>query len=212
MNMIKTFEALFLLALDEADGEIVKSIANDVESALAGAVLVELVLEKRIELADERIVVTDQTPMGHPVLDKALFDILDSARPRKLKYWINTLTYQELGDEVGHQLVEQGILTRKKKRLQLVAPSGENAGGNISVKYGLKNRLRGILLAGQDPELSEKILLAFLYYGDLVKLVFTHGERKTARKRLQKLIASEAGSGLSESLEEIVAVACQPKR
>jgi hypothetical protein len=139
-----------------------------------------------------------------------LFGILDSARPRKVKYWINTLVYKKFLNETGHHLVEQGALVRKKKRLHLAMPSTEMANAGVSTKYGLKNRLRDIVLMGQPPDLPEKVLLAFLFYGKLLKLVFTHDERMAAHKRVKKLIEKdEKGSQLGETLDEIVAAACE---
>ena len=102
--------------------------------------------------------------------------------------------------------MEEGVLVRKKKRLHLVMPYGESPEGNVQSKFSLKNHLREIVLAGQPPELSEKVLLAFLYHADMLKLVFTHGERKAAQKRVKKMVKNdEEGSGLGEAVDEILA-------
>jgi golgi phosphoprotein 3 len=204
--MVNIFEALFILALDDEEGDIVESVVSDLESSLAGAILAELVLQKHVTLVDHRVAITDPSAMEHPVLDKALFDIVDAAKPRKLRYWINTLNYKKLQDDIAHYLVERGILVRKKKRLYLVSPYNEGSEKNISAKFSLKNRLREIILAGQPPEESEKVLLAFLYYLGLLKLVFTQGERKAAHKRVKKLVETEEeGSPLGEILDAVVA-------
>jgi Golgi phosphoprotein 3 len=207
--MINIFEALFILALDDEEGDIVESVEPILESALAGAVLAELALQNRLELVEDRVVIKDQTPAHHSILDKALFDMIDAAKPRKLRYWINTLTYKKLMEEIGQTLVENEVLFRRKKRLHLAVPYGGSSGGNISAKYTVKNRLREIVLAGQPPELSERVLLAFLHRSELLKLVFTHGERKAAYKRVKKMIENEEKESLlGEPLEKIVAVAC----
>jgi len=176
-----------------------------VEAALAGAVLAELVLQRRIALSDQRVVIIDETPTQHPVLDKTLFDILNAARPRKLRYWINTLTYQRLLDEIVHHLIERNVLMRKKKRLRLVSSHLESPAGDISAQYSLKNRLRETVLAGQAPQQAERVLLAFLMRTGLLKLIFTPGERKTAHKRIKKLIEyGEEESALGDTLNEIL--------
>lgn len=157
------------------------------------------------------MLVTDQSATGHPILDKALFDMTEASKARRLRYWLNTLTYKKLMEEVGHHLVEQGVLVRKKKRLHLVIPYGASPNRNTSAQYDLKMRLREIVLTGQPPEMAESVLLAFLFYGDLLKLVFTHGERKTAHKRVKKLITDDDDkSCLGMTLDEIVTEACQP--
>jgi golgi phosphoprotein 3 len=207
--MVRTFEALFILALDDEDGDIVESFVTALELALAGAVLAELVLQNRISMEENRVFVTDQTPTEHPILDKAMFDIVDTGKRRKIQYWINTLTYKKLKDEIAHHLVAEGVLVRKKKRLHLVIPDEEGQGGKVSAKYILKNRLRDTVLTGSQPDLSEKVLLAFLYHSELSKLVFTQGERKAAHKRVKKILAyEEEGSGLGGVLDEIIETAC----
>jgi hypothetical protein len=208
--MTNVFEALFILALDEDEGYIVESALGNLEIALAGAVLAELALQERIELRDGRVVVSNQEGTGNPILDKALNDILDETRLRKPRYWINTLAYKKLLKEIGHDLVEQGVLSRHKKRLHPAVSPGEKQALAPSLKYSIKSHLREFVLAGGHPELADQALLAFLYHADLLKLAFTIGERKIASKQIKKLLKGDAAnSGLSETLKTIVAAACE---
>ena len=205
--MIPIFEALFILVLDD-EGYIVESAEKNLESALAGAVLAELVFQQRIELKDDRVVAVNQLPTECPILDTALSNILDAARSRKLRHWLNALSDKKLLEEIGQFLVEERVLVRKKKRLYLATLDGRD-----SVKSRLKSRLQEIILDNQEPDLREKTLLAFLEYADLFKLIFSHRERKIAQKRIQKLIADdEARNDLDMSLNEIVSAACELER
>lgn len=204
--MPNVFEALFILALDEDEGYIVESVVEDIEIALAGAVLVELVLQERIELRNDRVVVSNQECIGHPILDKALEDFLSETRLRKPRYWINTLAYKKLLKEIGHDLVDQGVLSRHKKRLRLAVSPGEDQAPVPSLKYSIKSHLREIVLAGGQPELADQALLSFLYHADLLRLVFTVGERKLASKEIKKLLKN---GGLSETIKTFVTTACE---
>jgi hypothetical protein len=207
--MTNVFEALFILALDEDEGYIVESVVENLETALAGAVLTELALQERIELKDNRVVVSSQECTGNPILDKALNDIREETRLRKPRYWINTLAYQKLLNEIGHDLVDQGVLSRHKKRLRLAVTPGEEQAQAPSLKYSIKSHLREIVLAGRQPELADQVLLSFLYYADLLRLVFTVEERKIASKEIKKLLKDgEGNGGLSETLKTIVAAVC----
>jgi hypothetical protein len=202
---------LFLLGLDEEEGEIIQSMINIVEPAIAGAVLAELALQGRIEITDHRVQVINPTPTEKPILDRSMFAILDAARLRKLKYWINTLAYEKLLGDIGQDLVENGILVRKKKRLHLVSSVGDNSIGKVSARYWINEHLRQIVLAGQQADLPDKVLLAILYQVGLLKLVFTRSERKAAERRVRKLILDgEGASNLGPLLDEIVAASCQP--
>jgi golgi phosphoprotein 3 len=206
--MFNIFETLFLLAVDDEEGNVLESVVKVLEPALAGGVLAELVLLNRIKLEDGRITIKDESPTNQPILDKMLYAIQEMGRLRKLKYWINTLTYEKLLEEVGQCLVEAGALVRKKKKLRLVVPFGEGQDKQVSAKYGLKNRLREIVLEGQTPDQCELVQLALLYECDMVTLVFTRGERKAANKKIKALIdATEPATGLGEALYEIIAVA-----
>lgn len=198
------FEALFVLALDEEEGYIVESALENLETALAGAVLAELALQERIGLKDNRVVVSNQECSGNPILDKALDDILSDTRLRKPRYWINTLVYKKVLKEIGHDLVDQGVLCRQKKRLRLAAPSDEEQAPVPSLKYRIKCHLREIVLAGGSPELADQVLLAFLYHANLLRLVFTVGERKIASKKVKGLLKH---GEMSEMLKTIVSAA-----
>ncbi|HVP20772.1 MAG TPA: GPP34 family phosphoprotein [Anaerolineaceae bacterium] len=206
--MFTIFETLFLLAIDDEEGDVIDSAVSVLEPALAGSVLAELVLLNRIKLEDGRITITDQAPTEDRILDKTLSAIQEAGRLRKLKYWINTLTYEKLLSEIGQSLVEKGVLVRKKKRLLLVVPYGEGSARQISVKYGLKNHLREIVLGGQAADQREFVQLALLNECDLLSLVFTRGERKGAQKKIDTLIEGPGLSvGLGNALNEIIAVA-----
>lgn len=203
--MLKICESLFILAVDDDEGDIVKSVVSALESALASAVLAELALLNRIELVEQRIVVSDQASTAHAILDKALFDILDTTNPRKLKYWLNTLIYNKIFAEIGHHLVKQGLLIRKKKRLHLVILNNEDSDKYVSIKFTLKHRLREIVLSGQQPDPTEKILLAFLFHGKLLKLVFTIDERRAAQKRVKNWFENgEEENQMGELLTKIL--------
>lgn len=198
------FEALFIFALDEDEGYIVESAAENLESALAGAVFVELVLLQRIELVGNRVVVKEQTPTSHPVLDKALFDIIGESRLRKLSYWINNFAHRQLLSEIGQDLVEQGMLFQSKKRLHLANASGDGQVVTPSVKFSLKNHLREIVLTSGQPELRDQVLLAFLYHANLLRLVFTVGERKAASRRVKEYISTgNENDSLGKTLTKI---------
>jgi hypothetical protein len=200
--MTNVFEALFILALDEDEGYIVESALENLEVALAGAVLTELALQERIELRDNRVVVSNQESTGNPILDKVLNDILAESRLFKPRYWINTLAYQKMVKEIGNDLVEQGVLSRHKKRLRLAVSSSQQA-PLPSLKYGIKSHLREIILAGGQPEMADQVLLSLLQQANLLRLVFTVGERKTASKVIKNLLMN---GELGEILKKIVAV------
>jgi hypothetical protein len=202
------FETLFLLAIDDEEGDLLETALKKLEPALAAALLAELILRGRIAIDENHIIVVDPTATEHPVLDHALYEMVDTARMRKVKYWINTFIYEKFCPEIGQTLVEKGILFRKKKRLLLAASSAMHSNGQASAKFHLKNRLREIVLAGHLAKIPELIVLALLYYCDLLNLVFTKGERKSAEKKTLSLVAeNQTGLIHSNHMHQIIGVA-----
>jgi len=207
-NSLTIFENLYILALDDEEGKIVESTENAMEAALACAVLAELYLQKRIDLIEGRVSLLDQASLDHPVMDLTIFSIVEAARARKLRYWINSLTYKKLLAEIPNHLVDCGVLFRKKKHLRAVVPYRTASGEEILAKFELKQHLREIVLASGQPDIDEMVLLAVLYHADLLTLVFTRGERKAAAKHIRnKIVENDSNSVLGPGLDEIVVAA-----
>jgi hypothetical protein len=208
ITLMYIFEAILLLALDDVESKISNPVDGELRAAIAGCVLAELVLQERITLIDGRVTVINQLPTDHPVLDNSLYNILDTAKPRKLRYWFNTLVYQGVDNEVVNTMVEQGVLERTKKHLRLVKPSKSDPSSNSLIKFNLATRLRCIVLNGKTPDPSETVLLTFLYQTKLHRQVFMAGERKKARKRMRLLVEKEELNDLEATLNKVVKVAC----
>ncbi|MEE3919111.1 GPP34 family phosphoprotein [Micromonospora sp. BRA006-A] len=104
MDGLLLTDELVLLAYDD-DG-VNRLGSPHLGYGLAGAVLLELALAGRVEVADERLVVTDPAPTGVPLLDEALATV-GSGRPRKPKDWIGKLA-KGLPERVLGGLVDAG--------------------------------------------------------------------------------------------------------
>lgn len=62
--------------------------ALQVDTGIAGAALIELVLAEKIDLVDKTVILLDDRPTGRASLDSVLDDIAADPRPRKAKRWI----------------------------------------------------------------------------------------------------------------------------
>ena len=70
-----TFTEEMLLLLGDEEGELLPVREHAFECALAGAVLMDLAFEYRIDTDLQALVVTDPTPTGDPMLDRILAQI-----------------------------------------------------------------------------------------------------------------------------------------
>jgi len=81
---IRIAEELILLMLDEQSGYLEMVPNWNFSCVMAGAVLADLALERRIETDLERLYLVDPTPTGDELLDPTLKDIAESAKNRTL--------------------------------------------------------------------------------------------------------------------------------
>ena len=65
-------EELLLLCLDDETGLLRPAFAPWLDTAGAGALLMDLALKNRIDTDPKRLVVVDRTATGEPLLDEAL--------------------------------------------------------------------------------------------------------------------------------------------
>ena len=112
---IRIAEELVLLMLDERSGYLEMVPGWDFSCVMAGAVLADLALERRIETDLERLYLVDATPTGDGLLDPTLADIAESDEKSDAQFWIerNTRHADEIVASTLDRLVERNILTHE---------------------------------------------------------------------------------------------------
>ena len=108
--MLTLYEELFLLSINDATGELVGAAASYLPYGLAGAMLAELALQRKVNVADKRLAVLDAIPTGDELLDGALATVAASDKPRKLTHWINVVSGNKLQKRVAQRLVAQNAI------------------------------------------------------------------------------------------------------
>ena len=122
--MLRFAEELLLLLLNEDAGAPAFVPEADLHHALAGAVLMDLALENRIDADLDRLVVVDPAPLGDALLDPALARVAESEETHEAGYWVRRLA--EGGDAIRAKalarLVEAGILQSAEEGAMLPSP------------------------------------------------------------------------------------------
>ena len=86
--MLRFAEEIMLLILDDISGEFARVPEWSLRCALAGAVLMDLALENRIDTDPERLFLIDPTPVGDDLLDPVLASIAQSPETYDARYWV----------------------------------------------------------------------------------------------------------------------------
>ena len=112
--MFNLAEELLLLVMDEDNGEATSVPARTLSYALAGAVLLELALQGRIDTGLEILEVTDPTPLKDDLLDPVLSDIVEVSKdgPRNPEFWVRRVAErsEELRSLTLERLAAAGVV------------------------------------------------------------------------------------------------------
>ena len=87
--MLRVTEELLLLIMDAESGDIQHSLpAHQRDAVIAGAVLMDLALENRVDTDAERLFLIDPKPVDDDLLDATLLDIVGATETHDTAYWI----------------------------------------------------------------------------------------------------------------------------
>jgi hypothetical protein len=93
-------------------------------AALAGALLADLLIERRI-VRDERgkLVVVDRSPLGDFVLDRALASMASDPKPRSVRRWVARLERSGVREDVLGTLATHGDVEARTHRILGLFPT-----------------------------------------------------------------------------------------
>jgi hypothetical protein len=202
MNLPEEFA---LLAYDD-DGSPVTD-GTHLDNGLGGALLLELALTGKVDVADKKVVVVDPAPTGDTLLDQALTRIVDD-KSRKPGHWVTKLAKTARAD-VMDRLVAQGVVrVEKGKVLGLFARTKYPAAHGVEPTQETEARQRMIAaVTGAGPvEPRTAALCALVAATDLDKKVFRDLDRRQVKARLKEIgEGAWAATAVKKSIEEIQA-------
>ena len=111
--MLRFSEEILLLLHDEDRGDFAPGLApHSLNIALAGAVLMDLALENRIDTDLDHLFLVDATPLDDDLLDPTLADIARDTDTRDTNYWVAQTAKRgdEIRDKALARLINRGIL------------------------------------------------------------------------------------------------------
>jgi hypothetical protein len=121
MDRLRLHQELYLLSHDEEGRPLIHVPA--LRLGLAGAVLLDLVLTERLQVAAGQLVVYDHTPLGDSVADTIVPTLLAdrSHRNRELRTWLRRLA-EDADERTRGGLVAAGVLARTTRRRLGIVP------------------------------------------------------------------------------------------
>ncbi|MFF5084728.1 GPP34 family phosphoprotein [Actinoplanes sp. NPDC000266] len=203
MNLAEEF---LLLAYDD-DGTPLTD-GTHLDNGLGGAVLLELALAGRVDIADKKVVVLDGAPTGDAILDSALGRLRAEERGRRPGHWVTKFS-KDTRPRVLDRLVADGVLTVEKDKVLWVFPRTRYPAANgvePVAETEARQRMQAAVAGAGAVDPRTAALCALVAATDLDKKVFAGLDRKGVQARLREIgEGAWAAAAVKKTLDEIQA-------
>ena len=189
--MMRFAEEILVLVLDERRGEFAPGLPpRSLDLALAGAVLMDLALEDRIDTDLERLTLVDPTPFDDDILDPTLAEIARDGESRDTAYWLGRIAGR--GERIRRaalaRLIERGIVRSEANGLLSLVPSVSRsrryptADGQPVEEARL--RIMRVLFSDDVPDPRDIATIALANACGVFRTILSSEERAQVRDRI----------------------------
>ena len=189
--MLRFAEEVVLLLLRDDDGKFVHVPSWLLDRILAGAVLMDLAMEYRIDTDPERLVLLDDTPVGDSLLDPTLARIAQDREgvERDARYWVEqeATHAEEIREEALNRLVEVGILEREDDRFLWVFKSRRYPVVDGKAEREVKLRIMGVLFSDEIPDPRDVVIICLADACGLFRELLPKRELEQASVRIEQV-------------------------
>lgn len=192
--MLKFAEEILLLLHDEARGDFAPGLAShSLHTVLAGAVLMDLALENRIDTDLERLILVDATPLEDDLLDPILADIARDTEVRDVSYWVAQTTKRgdEIRDKALARLVKRGILESESEGVfslsRLVSRSRRYPTIDEQTVEEVHLRIMRVLFSDEIPDPHDIVIICLADACGIFENILSKSERAEVHDRIEMI-------------------------
>jgi len=201
------YEEIMLLALRDEEGTVATGYS---EYVVAGAILAELLLDRRISVEDTRkrlVAVQNGKPTGDPIIDECLERIAAAKRRGSLQTWVSRLAgAKDLRHKVARRLCDRGILRADEDKVLLIFKRRVYPAIDPLPEKKIVERLRRAIFTDCDQlDPRTVVLISLANGGDLLNQTFGRKDVKARKNRIERIVNGEL---TGKATKEVIA-ACQ---
>lgn len=187
--MLSIPEEILLLTLDDDKGTPVDVPEIQLDCAVAGAILMDLALQQRIDTGLETLFVTKKDPTGDELLDDVLKEIAADTEQHDAAYWVQVMSHRsgEFRDRLAERLVEKGILKRVEEKLLWVFGTRRYPMVDGGEEREVKRRIVNVLLSDEIPDPRDIVILSLAETCGVLDRILSAQELKVSEKRLRQV-------------------------
>ena len=211
--MLRFAEEVILLLLRDDDGKFVHVPSWLLDRILAGAVLMDLAMEYRIDTDPERLVLLDDTPTGDSLLDPTLARIAAdrdgsdrAGADRDARYWVEQEAShsEEIREEALRRLVDIGILEREDDRFLWVFKSRRYPIIDGKAEREVKLRIMGVLFSDEIPDPRDVVIICLADACGLFAELLPKRELEQASVRIEQVRKLDLiGQAMSQTIYDM---------
>ncbi|MXZ98729.1 MAG: GPP34 family phosphoprotein [Acidimicrobiaceae bacterium] len=203
--MLRFAEEIILLTLRDEDGKFLSVPVASMQHALAGAVLMDLALENRIDTDPENLVLIDSAPVGDSLLDPTLEKIA-AGEQRDARHWVEQTARQadEIREQALARLVERGILEQHDERFLWVFRSRRYPVIDGREEREVKLRILGVLLSDEIPDPRDIVIICLADACGILSQLLPKREFAGVRDRIEQVRKLDLiGQAMAQAIHDI---------
>ncbi len=203
--MLRLVEEMLLLLRDD-DGREVRVPNWSLDYAIAGAVLMDLAMENRIDTDLQNLILLDATPLGDGLLDPTLAEIAKGDQQRDTRHWVEHTAERsaEIQEQALERLVDVGILEKQDDRVMWVFRSRRYPVIDGKVEREVKLRIMGVLLSDEIPHPRDIMIICLADACSIFREILTRRELERAQDRIEVVRRLDLiGQAMSKAITDI---------
>ena len=223
MKMLRFSEELLVLVVDEDRADAIRISDRTLRYGLAGAVLLDLALEYRIDTDPQSLYLTDATPLGDHLLDPILAEIAEDPDTRSCEFWVRRIAGGERGDQLRadalERLVEQGILETDDGGgfFALTSPVTRSrhypTAASGAAEQEIHSRMMDIVFSEDLPSPRDAVIISLVHACDLFRQMLTPEEYDEVSERIELIAGLElVGQAVADAIRNITVAESQAAR
>ena len=203
--MLRFAEEIVLLLLSDDDGRFARVPSWSLEYSLAGAVLMDLALEGRIDTDLDKLVLVDATPVGDSLLDPTLAEIAEGAE-RDTRFWVEHVANRAYAvrDESLSRLIAHGILESRDDRFLWVFQSRRYPTVDGQAEREVKLRIMEVLFSDTIPDPRDVVIICLADACGIFKGLLSRQELTQASNRIEQVRKLDlVGQAMTQAISDI---------
>ena len=205
MHNLRFAEEIILLLLRDEDGRFIQIPTWSMDYAIAGAVLMDLAMENRIDTDLENLILIDSSPVGDDILDPVLAEVTAGGN-NDTRYWVEQVSRKgaEIREKALDRLVERGILEKEDDRFLWVFRSRRYPTLDGDAEREVKLRILNVLFSDEIPDPRDQMIICLADACGIFPRILSRQEHARASERIAQVSRLDLiGQTMSQAIHDI---------